>query len=100
MRLSKLDGNSLDLRLAILSNRRRRDAIEATGLVTNNEPATRIGTQVDPRTLLVLRHSVEQLDLEILERLDSIGGRGRSAERVWRSRLGGFRFLCPAIGTN
>jgi hypothetical protein len=74
----------LDLRLArVLPDRRHGDAIEPAILIARDEPPFRIDRHRHPRSLLSLRHRVEQLDLEVLRRLDDAApDRVQRAERL------------------
>ena len=59
-----------------LAGRGRREAEEAAVLIARDDAALGVGAEIDPRALFGAGHGVEQLDLEILQRLDARDGRG------------------------
>ncbi len=62
---------------------RRRHAVELAVLVRGDEPALRVGAQRHPRALGLLRHRVEQVELESLGDAHVAGSRlCRRAERL------------------
>ena len=59
-----------------LPRRRRREPVERAVLVAHDEAVLVIHAHGHPRALLLDRHGVEQLDLEVLHDLDPLGRRG------------------------
>jgi hypothetical protein len=85
--IGKLDRQRLDLRFTGLANGWRRHPKKSrTPLITNNQSALRVKTHADPRALAP-RHAIEQLNAEILERLDLLDLRRLRGAAIVGGRL-------------
>ncbi len=97
-------GDSLDRSgIERLPWRRRREAIQKTVLIARDNSPFVVDAEVHPRSLLLERHGIKQLDLKILRHLDPLGRRrlvfvdrlaGVGTSALGRARLRRRRRLC------